>query len=283
MMCKKPFTKGVESHGCGQCMPCRLNRRRIWTHRMMLEAAVHPAASFVTLTYKENPITLIPRDLQLFIKRVRKNVGSCRFFAVGEYGDHSDRPHYHVALFGHGPQVASLIDSCWGLGYTYTGDLTLDSAQYIAGYVTKKMTSKDDTRLNGRYPEFARMSLRPGIGAPAIRSVAAALQNKHGWDEIDARSDVPSMLRHGGRTMPLGRYMRLRLRDEMNFSDLSESEDAAFKRHQKMLDVYRDYLDPSEVTPFNLYKGKDAYEKNEKLKVEKLESRIRATKRVKTI
>ena len=282
MKCKKPF----QTHACGQCMPCRIKRRRIWTHRMMLEAAVHPAASFVTLTYDEehNPGTLIPRDMQLFLKRLRKNVGPCRFFGVGEYGDISWRPHYHLAIFGHGPEASDAIDSCWSDGFTYTGDLTLHSAQYIAGYVTKKLTNVYDERLAGRYPEFARMSLRPGIGAPGLSQVAAALQNKHGWDEIGRLDDVPSMLRHGGRTMPLGRYMRVRLRAEMNFKDLNQSDEAAFKKHEQMLDVYRSYLSAEEAkNPLNVSLGKRRADKSDEVQTEKTEVRLRATKRSKTI
>jgi len=287
MLCKKPFTKGATSHGCGQCMPCRIKRRRIWTHRMMLEAAVHPASSFITLTYNDqnNPGTLVPSHLQLWLKRIRKGYGApLRFYGVGEYGDITERPHYHVALFGHDPKHHYAVERTWDYGYSYTGELTLHSAQYIAGYVTKKLTATNDPRLNGRYPEFARMSLRPGIGAPGLSQVAAALQNKHGWDEITRTADVPGMLRHGGRTMPLGRYMRLRLRQEMNFTELTQSEEAAFKAQQKMLDVYRDYLTAEELqNPFKLHLGKERHEAKEKVKLEKLDARMRATKRNKRL
>lgn len=245
---------------------------------MMLEAVVHPAASFVTLTYNEDNLpeggTLVPKHLQDFMKRLRKNVGGCRFFGVGEYGDHSWRPHYHLALFGHGPAQGEAIASCWPFGFTHTGDLTLHSAQYVAGYVTKKMTRADDERLNGRYPEFARMSLRPGIGATALQHVADALQNKYGWDEIESTGDVPKMLRHAGRTMPLGRYMRSRLRSEMNFAEIGGQPDAIFKESARLLDVYKSYL-LDEETEFQLYKGKERYEKKEKVKLDKLEARLR--------
>lgn len=89
------------------------------------------------------------------------------------------------------------------------GTLTPESAQYIAGYVTKKMTSKDDIRLLGRYPEFSRMSLRPGIGADALHEVADVLMK---FNLVDVEGDVPSSLRHGARLMPLGRYLRRKLR-----------------------------------------------------------------------
>ena len=71
------------------------------------------------------------------------------------------------------------------------------------------MTAKDDVRLNGRVPEFARMSLRPGIGADMMHDVASTLME---FNLEDTQADVPSALRHGKRIMPLGRYLRRKLR-----------------------------------------------------------------------
>lgn len=248
MLCRKPFMQANIAFGCGQCMPCRFNRRRVWTHRMMLESLVHPAASFLTLTYKEEPIggTLVPRDAQLFLKRLRKNMGaapgSLRYFIVGEYGDHTQRPHYHAALFGLGPESHDLVSKSWGLGFVKLGTLTYDSACYVAGYVTKKMTSHDDIRLNGRHPEFARMSLRPGLGAVAVSDVAEALSNRQGWDHIDAEGDVPSVLMHGSKRYPLGRYLRQKLRLEMGL-DKNAPENWSLTQSAEMLVVFKDYLD----------------------------------------
>lgn len=220
----------------------------------MLEALVHPGASFLTLTYAPEKLpeggTLVPRDLVLFLKRLRKAVEphTLRYFAVGEYGDTSWRPHYHLALFGLDRSFALSIDKAWGLGFTYVGDLTFDSAQYVAGYVTKKMTDKDDDRLAGRYPEFARMSLRPGIGALSIGQVASALQNREGWRELFIHGDVPSVLSHNGRTLPLGRYLRQKLREELDIKPLGWSGGShdngaeTFKKSAEMLVMYQNYI-----------------------------------------
>lgn len=188
----------------------------------MLEALVHTSASFVTLTYNKEHLppdgSLVPRDLQLFLKRLRTNTQlPIRYFGVGEYGDLSWRPHYHLALFGVPREGEPLVNRAWGKGFVKSGDLTMESAQYVAGYVVKKLTRADDPALEGRYPEFARMSLRPGIGAIAIPDIARALQSRPGWDEIEKKGDVPGVLRHGRRTLPLGRYLLRKLRTEMNF------------------------------------------------------------------
>ena len=237
MLCTKPFVQGARAYGCGQCVPCRINKRRLWCHRLVLESRLHACNAFVTLTYAEEHVprlqnssmTLRPEDLQKWLKRLRERMEpqKIRFFACGEYGDESQRPHYHAALFnfpgcargysGLAPRGNCRCASCklvadtWGLGHISVGQLNRESAQYLAGYVVKKMTGKDDARLQGRKPEFARMSLRPGIGAGAMPEVAKA---SLAVDYVSRTGDAPGGLRHGSRIMPLGRYLRGKLRLE---------------------------------------------------------------------
>jgi len=78
-----------------------------------------------------------------------------------------------------------------------------DSCAYIANYVTKKLTTDDDNRLEGRFPEFARMSNRPGIGRDSMHEVASTI--------LTYETPLPSSLRHGKREKPLGRYLRNQL------------------------------------------------------------------------
>lgn len=211
----------------------------------MLEAAQYHDNAFVTLTISDDNLTfvngvssssgmptLVPKDLQDWLKRLRAKIApfKLRFYGVGEYGDVSQRPHYHVALFGFATcerertvrntrtrepdwrrccSRCRLVGETWGKGHVDLGTVETDSAQYLAGYVTKKMTSAGDTRLHGRHPEFARMSLRPGIGFDAMHDVADVVM-KLGL--VESQGDVPSALRHGCRLMPLGRYLRRKLR-----------------------------------------------------------------------
>lgn len=266
MKCRRPFVKKGAQFGCGQCMPCRVNKRRVWSSRMILEAACHSAASFVTLTYNEENIpdagTLVPRDLQLWLKRFRKSVGPGRFFAVGEYGDQSWRPHYHVALYGYGREYGNCISQTWGKGYVDVGDLTPHSACYIAGYTTKKMTSKDDPRLQyGLHPEFARMSLRPGIGAPAIASIATALRSRAGERYINDNGDVPSVLRNEGREIPIGRYLRGRLRGELEFEFKQENPTKVFQKTAEMHALFKAYKASKGISALTLTQWREEKQK----------------------
>lgn len=267
MKCVKPFLDGSHAYGCGQCQACRSKRRRVWAHRLMLEALCHARSSFVTLTYDEDHLprtnSLCPADLKNWLKRYRKAIypERVRYFAVGEYGDTTGRPHYHLALFGQGCQFAPLyqggcpcvmcsaVRKTWGFGHVLVASLTEKSARYIAGYVVKSMTWPDDIRLNGRHPEFARMSLRPGIGAPAMWDVASEFMK---WETHKLLTDVPTVLRHNRNLLPLGRYLRRYLRkrvgrDEKAPSVVSSQQEAvrlvrafAWNSHRSVSSVFQE-------------------------------------------
>lgn len=215
--CKSPFMVG-HSHPvpCGQCMSCRVNRRRLWAHRMMLEDLCHDYSSWVTLTYADLPPegSLQPHELTKFIKRIRRQVepDRVRYFAVGEYGDETFRPHYHLMLFGFPPRLGDLLQENWDYGNVDVGEVNYTTCCYTAGYCTKKLTKKDDPRLGGRHPEFARMSNRPGLGVYALKGIADALLSEHGEAFNTEDCDVPTSVDYGNRSLPLGRYLREKLR-----------------------------------------------------------------------
>lgn len=293
MLCRNPVVLGIEPFRCGQCMPCRLNRRRIWSHRLMLEALLHGSSVFVTLTYSDVHLpadgSLQPKDVQLFLKRLRLKLKmeydiTVRYFCVGEYGDESFRPHYHMALFGYPVcergrtdqrlmnwrrrgsaasgccQWCNLLEDCWQLGGVDIGELNAKSAQYVVGYVTKKMTKEDDPRLNGRAPEFARMSLKPGLGAGAVSAIALALNDDEGGKLLQRDGDVPVVVQHGGRKFPLGRYLRRLLREEIGIEVSAEVAEARYEELLAMRKAAGSNAAYRKLKPFVDHAGVDRVE-----------------------
>lgn len=177
---------------CGQCFGCRLERSRQWAMRCMHEAAMHKDNAFVTLTYAPEYYkpSLDYRDFQLFMKRARQELGSFRFYMCGEYGERTFRPHFHALLFGlsfadsYQWRVSSsgfplfrspILERLWPQGSSEIGEVTFESAAYVARYVMKKRTGPRSEDYYRRVdsstgeivevvPEFTRMSLKPGIG-----------------------------------------------------------------------------------------------------------------------
>ncbi len=169
---------------CGQCIGCRLERSRQWAMRCMHEAQMYDRNCFVTLTYDDEHLppngSLNKRDFQLFMKRLRKRYGSgIRYYQCGEYGELLGRPHHHAILFNfdfpdkelwsvrYGVRLyrSASLEQLWPYGYSTIGDVTFESAAYVARYCTKKITGKlAHEHYKGKLPEYATMSRRPGIG-----------------------------------------------------------------------------------------------------------------------
>lgn len=197
---------------CGHCIGCRLEYSRQWAIRCVHESLMYEHNVFVTLTFddKHLPPDLSVRDVQLFMKRLRKekNGSRVRFFAAGEYGEKLGRPHYHIILFncdfedkvyyktvrGNRLYVSPTLDKLWGNGFAVIGDVTFESCAYVARYVTKKINGdKADEHyyLPGtdliRTPEFATMSRKPGIGRPFLDKYK---NDVYGYDRVLIRGHL---------------------------------------------------------------------------------------------
>lgn len=136
---------------CGHCAFCGATRRSDWATRLHYEKKLWYGCSFVTLTYStnnltyvNNRVTLVRADLQQFFKRLRKSGNVFRYYAVGEYGSKTSRPHYHIILFGEVQEAA--IRQAWSrysrrthrftpLGIVHIGTVTQESIAYCLGYL----------------------------------------------------------------------------------------------------------------------------------------------------
>lgn len=168
---------------CGTCIGCRQNRAMHWALRCHLEAQNHLDTCVTTLTYDDHylPPTIRRADLQLWLKRLRKN-RKIRYYACGEYGEQFGRPHYHAILFGLNAETKS-IDNAWQRGITRTDNASIEAINYITSYTAKKagwyINRKRLNREERLDPEtgelytweapFQIMSRRPGLGSHAKR------------------------------------------------------------------------------------------------------------------
>lgn len=253
MICSHPqFSKTAGQHPCGQCMECRINYKRVWAHRLLLEAKCHEFNSFTTLTLADShlvfnnkaPILYKP-DVQNFCQRLRDQLGPFRYYAVGEYGEQTQRPHYHLALFGVSDRSIDNVRHAWSddlgsKGHVHMGTLTVESAQYICGYVTKKMTKPNDPRLEGREPEFALMS--KGIGRGYL-DVIQKYWGNYIHEYLRENEDVPKSLLHGERELPLGRYMVDKLRERFGVLEIVRAKNKR-KAQERLQDMRYDGANP---------------------------------------
>lgn len=164
------LTKSVEIP-CGHCIGCTLDKAKEWATRIYLESKKHTLYYFTTLTYNEEHYHEkrdFKRDLQLFLKRLRKNTGEkIRYFAQFEHGERKGRGHFHLILFfdkepkdkyrflkknaNHDYNSSEQIQKAWQMG----NDVTVISREpneainYVSRYCLKK-TGEDGFHMQSQ-------------------------------------------------------------------------------------------------------------------------------------
>lgn len=228
---------------CGQCVGCRLEYSRQWAMRCVHEfETAGRVGSFITLTY--NPDNLPPdgkvhKDhVQKFFKRLRKKFGNgIRFFACGEYGHNFKRPHYHAIIFGlqftdlmihtvkHGYQYyrSPTLERLWPYGFSLVGNVTFESAAYVARYVFKKQKGDD---VDDSLQPFVLMSRMPGLG--------------HDWYNKYKNQIYPNdfiVIRDGITCKPPQYYDSLLEKDNPElYEQVKEARQAKYRRDEDMTD-----------------------------------------------
>ena len=133
------------------------------------------------------------------------------------------------------------------------------------------MTSKHDPRLKGRSPEFACMSLKPGIGAMNIAAIADVLTTSAGASSIIANGDVPSALKQGRKTLPLGRYLRTKIRKELGHAPSCPEEMLLRLQQEKAETIVLELKKPENISK----SVKQIFLELNRQKVLNLESRLK--------
>jgi hypothetical protein len=284
---------------CRHCIGCHLDYARSWSNRMMLEFDQVKKGFFLTLTYNNEHLpktdsgvpTLSKRDWQLFMKRLRKHFEPVRirFFAAGEYGSRTHRPHMHAIIFGLDlsdlPDLrvighneignhyysSTIIEKIWGNGFVLLGEVNSHTCNYVARYVIKKHYKKSLPELNGAIQEFTLSSRRPGIGLGLAEQYLSRMYRDSDYitllsgDEVHTFPIPKAMLKKCKKLdFFLDRvneiqYNRFndsneRLRSDLDFlgvsfDDYLSIQHRAFKESIKVLPERKDFIEKKESKP----------------------------------
>lgn len=205
---------------CGKCGACKQNRRSDWSFRLKQELRHSVSAYFITITYDDENLpysedgipTLVKKHWQNFVKRIRKDHNrlsdyKLRYYAVGEYGSKTGRPHYHALVFNLDDRVLSNLARYWPDGYHYIGVVEDASIHYVAKFHVntnkEELIDENTGQVYQRTAEFAVMSRRPGIGA-------GYLDTHTDWHLADDRNFV----RNNGYIQRLPRYYKNKIFEE---------------------------------------------------------------------
>lgn len=247
----RSWAKIAQEVPCGKCPACLARRSTQWSFRLWQHLKVSKTSVFLTLTYSDENLpvtangryTLLKRDLQLFMKRLRKqNERKVKYYACGEYGSHTHRPHYHMLLFDLDDLFCAhpeILQAIWKDGHIYCGNVRPASIRYVCGYIDKGGMSLQDyvdedtgeILIDDRNPEFSVMSKGLGLNYLTPKMVDYHVAN------LLAACTLP-----GGTLVSMPRYYRDRI--------FSEHEKLAIKDEQRLLakfdfgqfveDVYHD-------------------------------------------
>lgn len=221
---------------CGKCPQCIERRTNQWILRLNEEMKLLNKAYFVTLTYDSEhiPITkngfmsLEKNDLQKYFKRLRKITSELiKYYAVGEYGSHRQRPHYHIILLGCSPQF---ITKAWTLGDVHVGTVTNASIAYCCKYLAKDslLTKRTRHQRDDRQLERSFMSKKLGMNY---------IDKRTAWHHADINRNYAII--EGGIKVPLPRYYREKIYTEEQ-RELQNIE-AAKLAELKKLEDWNDY------------------------------------------
>lgn len=273
MQCYKPvYLKDAGFYvPCGGCINCRIARTRDWAVRCLHETGNHQDSVFVTLTYSDDfmPKTgsINKGDFVEWIREFRRLLypRKIKYFASGEYGTKTMRPHYHAILFGvsfndfqikyiNGKTYYS--HDTWPFGHIYLGDVNYKTARYTAKYIFKKYNgdlAREVYTAHGLEVPFQLQS--QGIGKQY------ALDNKE-------RLKHYLYLTVNGEKVSIPRYYRkiIGITDEDYKEHLKKMELRSEAFHGKKYHIYYDKVDVSIDYERNLALSRLQAERNAKAK-----------------
>lgn len=172
---------------CRKCPPCLAKRSNHWIFKLLQQDKIATSAYFCTFSYSNEHMskqtgrisakgymTLVKADFQKYMKRLRKlhqDGTILKYYAVGEYGSTTYRPHFHAILFNSTPEN---IEASWPFGRVYIDEVNGNTVAYTTKYMHKgrliPVHQNDD-----RVPEFQLFS--KGLGNNYINDETIAYHN----------------------------------------------------------------------------------------------------------
>lgn len=262
MRCLYPITlKNGNIVPCGHCVGCLSRRQDDWTFRLQVEQRYSSSAIFLTLTYDERNVpiyvdsstgishhVLSKRDIQLFLKRLRKRYSQyrLRYFCCGEYGPSTFRPHYHLIVFNlplnyENFKLPKELCEIWGKGYVTVSRVTHNRLHYVSKYSTC-VNDIPDVLKQRQFKPFSLSSRRPAIGLQYVtEQIKDWHHNLHTGEEVGSVLGFKNYVLNNGHKQALPRYYKLKIFSSLEQSLLSSYIRNVIQSDDFLLNINTDY------------------------------------------
>ena len=201
---------------CGKCIACRRRRQAAWSFRLLHEMQHSSSAAFLTLTYDDQNLpwadehpSLCKRDFQLFMKRLRKkhakeSTQKLVYYACGEYGSQTYRPHYHAIMFNLLPHfmLDEPLAEIWDNGHVRVDDCNIKTIQYVTKYVMKSIPK---TKAHEFHKELEFSLMSKGIGKSFLTKNMVKYYKEN---------EIPYLVWKDGQKITMPRYFKEKIYDE---------------------------------------------------------------------
>lgn len=200
---------------CGKCLNCINNKKKEKALRLIQEMNNYKFKLFITLTMDEiqatrsksgltsldkNMFTLYIKKLQYWEKKynmkiAKDNSMKMKYISCGEYGEKSERAHYHIVLLTNS-FIHHKIKTLWKLGHVEMETVKdVRAVYYTAGYTDKKIQTyfKNKYKKDLDDREIAFLKVSRGNGKKYIEEkVAEITADKYYIESFNGKNKIPT-------------------------------------------------------------------------------------------
>lgn len=299
---------------CGKCIACRITERNKWTSRLLEVFNESKNCYFITLTYDDAHCMLLPKvkedtpiedcypslhreHLEQFVRKLKVDTNKIanqllkqkgvsykerrkyrhpfKYFAVGDYGEQTVRPHYHIVIFNSlldAKRLAEYISKNWQYGVQNdVQDLIPERCAYICKYVS--LLPKTENYYKSLNIDLPFRIVSRGINPSSKRCEILADEYNRGYKYVQ----------HGKAKYSYANYTKQKIIDTMDYYHATKKYEKYYKKLTKnnrgqmrpyQSEIYNDYLNSKEYQNYKKdcddFKGKLPDEQEKILRIKEL-------------
>lgn len=243
---------------CNHCIECEQKYRTSWQFRLQQELKRAKSTFFVTLTYDDENLPSLSNgevcyDNQHFTawrKRMatyfkRHNDANIKYICTGEFGDETQRPHYHLILFIDCVVSYDEVNNAAHYYWDYAQVVDVDEprsnnavSSYVTKYVMKDYYRETKPIIEGSKTNKFRIHVSNNLGLNWL----GTQESKEFYFDPDNHPLVSLKGDDYSRTIPIPRYYRKKIGREYTSDELNLiAKNVEKKQTDDWINAYNEY------------------------------------------